>query len=290
MGLLQPADWTAQWISDSTLADPANRPLTPVHCYRSELASRSDAVKWIVLDLGSSRQMDALDLIPARPRGLHSDFRTVMFPLRFKVEVADNRDFSDARLVVDNTGQDFPNPRSNSCRFQFPALRARYVRLTVTRLARWDGPDYGVALGGFAVFNGPNYLAIGVHVDCSDSIESKFWSKDFLVDGVAAVTLAPDAAALDAGMPDTTKKFTVSRVPMLRREFNLAAAPRFPFPHAVFTKCESTAAGWMTNCWRRVIPTMAFASNTGPATSPVFSGKEPTPSARCWATAGMPDT
>jgi len=226
MGLLQPADWTAQWISDSTLADPANRPLTPVHCYRSELASRSDAVKWIVLDLGSSRQMDALDLIPARPRGLHSDFRTVMFPLRFKVEVADNRDFSDARLVVDNTGQDFPNPRSNSCRFQFPALRARYVRLTVTRLARWDGPDYGVALGGFAVFNGPNYLAIGVHVDCSDSIESKFWSKDFLVDGVAAVTLAPDAAALDAGMPDTTKKFTVSRVPMLRREFNLAGDVR----------------------------------------------------------------
>ena len=226
MGLLQQSDWTAQWISDPRLADPANRPMTPVHCYRSELASRSDAVKRIVLDLGSNKRMDALDLIPARPRGLSSDFRTVMFPLRFKVEVADNRDFNDARLVVDNTAQDFPNPRINSCRFHFPAVQARYVRLTITKLACWDGQDYGVALGGLAVFNGPNYLAIGVRVDCSDSIESKLWSKDFLVDGLAAVTLAPDAAALDAGMTDTTKKFTVSRVPMLRREFNLASEVR----------------------------------------------------------------
>ena len=225
MGLLHPADWTAQWISDPILADPGNRPLTPIHCYRSELASRAEAVKWVVLDLGAGKRMDALDIIPARPQGQHSDFRTAMFPLRFKVEVADNRDFGNARIVVDQTGEDFPNPRNNSCRFQFPAITARYVRLTVSRLARWDGQDYGVALGGLAVFDGPSSIGIGAGVDCSDSLESELWSKKFLVDGHAAATLV-DSPALDAGMTDTTKKFTVSRVPMLRREFKLAGEVR----------------------------------------------------------------
>ncbi len=225
MGLLHPADWAAQWISDPILADPANRPMTPIHCYRSELASRSDAVKWIVLDLGSSKRMDALDIIPARPQGWHSDFRTALFPLRFKVEAADNRGFRNAQLVVDNTSKDFPNPRNNSCRFQFPAMTARYVRLTVTRLVCWDGQDYGIALGGLAVFDGPQSVAIGAAVECSDSIESELWSKQFLVARKSAVALV-DSPALDAGMADTTKKFTVSRVPMLRREFNLAGKVR----------------------------------------------------------------
>ncbi len=225
MGLLQPTDWAAQWISDPILANPTNRPLTPINCYRSELAARPDVTKWIVLDLGSSKRMDALDLMPARPPGQNSDFYTVMFPLRFKVETADNRDFTNAQRVVDNTDKDFPSPRNNSCRFQFPAVTARYVRLTVTRLNCWDGQDYGVALGGLAIFDGSQSIAVGAGVECSDSIESERWSKKFLVDGKPSVALV-DSPALDVGMADTTKKFTVSRVPLLRREFNLAGKVR----------------------------------------------------------------
>ena len=220
MGLLSPSDWSAQWISDPVLADPANRPLAPVHCYRSELASQPDAVKRIILDLGVSKRMDAVDLLPARPPGQNSDFRTAMFPLRFKVEAADQRDFGDAHLVVDNTANDYPNPRHDSCHFQFPAVTARYVRLTVTRLSCWDGQDYGVALSGISVFDGSRSIAVGAGVDCFDSIESGQWSQKYLVNGRSAVDLV-DSAALDAGMADTTKRFTVSRVPLLRREFNL---------------------------------------------------------------------
>ena len=225
MGLLHPGDWSAQWISDPVLADPANRPMTPVHCYRSELATRADAVKWIVLDLGSRQGVDAVDIQPARPPGQNSDFRTAMFPLRFKVETSDRPDFNQSQLVVDQTGQDYPNPRQNSCRFQFPAVAGRYVRLTVTRMSCWDGQDYGIALGGLAVFDGQKQVARGARVECSDSIESDRWSKKYLVDGQATVALE-DSPALDAGMPDTTKNFTVSRVPMLRREFTLSGPVR----------------------------------------------------------------
>ncbi|MGH7978742.1 MAG: family 78 glycoside hydrolase catalytic domain, partial [Limisphaerales bacterium] len=222
MGLLKPSDWSAQWISDPILADPANRPLTPVHCYRSELASRPDITHWIILDLGAARRMDAVDIIPARPAKENGDFRTPMFPLRFKVETSGKPDFSDAELVVDKTGADFPNPRSPSCRYSFAPTTARYVRLTVTRLSCWDGRNYGLALGGIQVFDGPKSIAVGAQVECSDSMESQDWSKRFLVAGRDLVALAPDSPALAAGIPDVTPKSTVSRVPMLRREFNVA--------------------------------------------------------------------
>ena len=226
MGLLKPEDWTAQWISDPLLADPANRPMTPVHCYRSELVGQPEATKWIVLDLGEVKQMDALDIIPARPEGQNADLRTAMFPRRFKVETAAKPDFSDAQLVVDKTAADVPDPRNNSCRFQFAAVTGRYVRLTFTRLSCWDGRDYGLALGGLAVFDGPKSIAIDAGVECSDSIESDQWSKRYLVAGKATVALAGDAPALADALPDVPAKSTVSRVPMLRREFTLAANVR----------------------------------------------------------------
>jgi len=224
MGLLQPGAWTADWISDPELADPANRPLTPIHCYRSALATRPDVTKWIILDLGSPKRLDAVDVIPARPRGRNPDFRTLMFPRRFKVETADTRDFAAPRLVVDRTAADIPGPRADSYRVGFAAVTARFVRLTVTRLSRWDGQDYGLALGGLAVFDGGRSIAVGAPVDCSDSIESEQWSKRFLVDGRVAVALVGAAPA--AGMADVPEKFTVSRVPLLRREFVLPGAVR----------------------------------------------------------------
>ena len=222
MGLLKPGDWRALWIGDPTLADPAKRPLTPIHCYRSAAASRPETVKWIVLDLGAVKRMDAVDVIPARPRGQNMDFRTPMFPLRFKIETADHRDFHDARLVVDRTSGDIVPPRSDSCRFAFAAVTGRYVRLTVTRLTRWDGSDYALALGGLAVFDGRQSIAVGAGVECSDSMESDRCSKRFLVDGKAEVAIAADAPALAAGIADVPAKCTVSRVPLLRREFTLA--------------------------------------------------------------------
>ncbi len=78
MGLLRAEEWQAKWVGDGVLADPANRPLTPIHCYRSELANNPNVEKWITLDLGATWKVDAVDIIPARPEDLHSDFRTVM--------------------------------------------------------------------------------------------------------------------------------------------------------------------------------------------------------------------
>ena len=224
MGLLNPKDWHAHWISDPTLANPANRPLTPIHCYRSELASQPNTPKWIAVDLGSSRKIDMINLVPARPSGLNSDFRTIMFPVRFKIEVGDDADFLSSQVVVDQTAADFNAPRVAACEFRIAAVSARYVRLVVTKLAKWDGQDYAMALGGLTV-NADGKLGSGdAHVTCSDSTESSDYSVSYLGRDKQAVALASDSKAVTVDFPGVPTQHTVSRVPMLRREFTLDAA------------------------------------------------------------------
>jgi alpha-L-rhamnosidase len=221
MGLLHRDDWHAKWIGDSVLADPANRPLTPIHCYRSQLSKDPYAKKWIVLDLGAAQSIDSIDIMPARPQALHSDFRTVMYPLRFKVEIALQQDFSDARTVVDRTEEDFAAPRTPACRFQFARVSARYIKLTITKLANWAGWDYGVALGGLGAYDGQTCVSRDARISCSDSIESSEYSKSYLGTGKSAVELSADSKAVAVAFPGVPENRTVSRVPLLRREFNV---------------------------------------------------------------------
>lgn len=222
MGLLRPDEWQANWISDGVLADPLNRPLTPIHCYRSQLAHHSNVEKWIVIDLGTAQKVDSVDIIPARPEGLNGDIRTVMYPLRFKVEVASEQGFSDAHTVVDQTDKDFVAPRTPNCRFAFTGVEARYIRLTITKLAKWACNDYGVALGGFGVYSGQTCVSHTARISCSDSIESGEYSQSFLEKSKSVVELKTDSKAVTIDFPGVPVDHTVSRVPMLRREFTLS--------------------------------------------------------------------
>jgi alpha-L-rhamnosidase len=218
MGLLKSSDWQAKWISDAVLADVNNRPRTPINCYRSELATAADTRKWIVLDLGSPKKFDSVNLMAARPRGLNMDILTVGFPRRFKVEVADQSDFSDARLVVDRTAADVAVPRINDEIVKFESVTARYIRLDVTRLDRWDANQYALFLARIEVRSEKNNVGSGAEVSCSDSIETADWSKKFLVNGKPDVKFTPFPDAVAAHLDRVSSP---SRVPLLRREFSI---------------------------------------------------------------------
>ncbi len=218
MGLLKPSDWNAAWISDAVLADPANRPRTPTHCYRSEIASSADTTKWIVIDLGSSQKIDAVNLMPARPAGLNHDIMTVGFPRRFKIELANNADFSSSKTPIDHSRDDVESPRSADHAFQIETTIARYVRLTVTRLDCWDANEYALFLGQIQVMSGKRNIAVNAAVTCSDSLETDQWSKRYLVDGHPAVKFCELPAPLVIKLNDATSP---SRVPLLRKEFQI---------------------------------------------------------------------
>lgn len=251
MGLLQKSDWQAQWLTDATLAKVENMPRVPIHCYRSEIADRPDAAKWIVLDLGQAKPIDGVQLDPARPAFLQSDYASFLFPPRFRIEVATLKNFSDARTVVDQTHADVPSPRPPAIpapRFSFPQVTARYVRLAVTRLAYWDCRYWAFALGGFQVFSAGQNIARGAAVTCLDSVETSDISSRYLTTGTFSVAYQPAAPGdpwrpLDglvsplhwniATPPELVVKVdgvpwgqTASRVASMRRTFSLPASVR----------------------------------------------------------------
>jgi len=208
MGLLQPEDWQARWIAADT--GPAEE-LTPHNGFHTQFAQSAETEKWVTLDLGKARRFDAVRLWPARPYNYSPDTPGFLFPLRFKIEVSETKDFAEPRVVVDRTDSDVPNPGTEPLTLRFKPVTARYVRLRATRLrVREKGDDnYAMALAEIEVLDGEKNVAQDAAVAASDSIEAGDWSTKNLVDG----RLQSDRGG--AGLQPAT---------LLRREFTLEAA------------------------------------------------------------------
>ncbi|MBN1908098.1 MAG: family 78 glycoside hydrolase catalytic domain [Pirellulales bacterium] len=215
MGLLDPADWQAEWIA-ADVAPIAPKPRSPHNGYHSQLADKADEEKWVGVDLGTVKKIDAVRLHPARP----FDFRDTpgfLFPVRFKIEVASSADFSDAKTVVNQTKADVVNPSTTAPVYRFPATPGRYVRLTATRLAQRDPGMFGLALAEMDVLGQGKNLARGARVTHLDSIENGGWSASRLVDGRSMPDrgedgVAPQPATMlrkEFSLPEKIKKATV---------------------------------------------------------------------------------
>jgi alpha-L-rhamnosidase len=204
MGLLEASDWNARWIADAN-SIVSNRVNAPRNGYHSEFARSADPAKWVAVDLGESRRFDTVRLWPARPFDWQPDTPGFLFPVRFRVEVADHADFSDARLVIDRTQGDEPNPGTNGWVGRFKAERARHVRLTATRLCERDAGNFGLALAELELLDGGRNIAAGSTVTALDSKEDGAWSRTNLVDGIIQ-SVGPGAGpgALPATLARTT--------------------------------------------------------------------------------------
>jgi alpha-L-rhamnosidase len=205
MGLLEPGDWGARWISDGVAP---SEPARGAHNgYHSQFATSADTAKWVSVDLGESRKVDSVRLFPARPYDWSPDTPGFLFPLRFRVEVSDSPDFASAQTVVDRTAQDVPSPGTEPLSLSFDRVAARYVRLTATRLRERDGGQFGLALAEMQVLGGGKVVSQGAKVAALDSIESGAWSAANLTNGDTTSHPAGASKALPA--------------PLLRRSLRL---------------------------------------------------------------------
>lgn len=125
--------------------------LTPVG-YETPPAGTDDAVRWVQVDLGASRPIDAVKLLPMLDWGANAQ----SFPARFKVEVSDDPAFKTASLFTDQTGADYPNPHDEVAVFKATGKAGRYVRLTATRLR-----NQKLALTKLEVWSGGKDVAQG---------------------------------------------------------------------------------------------------------------------------------
>ncbi len=194
MGLLDQSDWGADWIHldrglhRESAAEEESRSLRIG--YASEPAVSPDQEKWVAIDLGASRTIDAIQLHPAR-RFLR-EFGALkfinydvgyLFPKRFVIEVANRSDFSDARTIVDHSHADEPNPGTDAPRYRCQPTNGRYVRLRITKLRSYAAAIHGVTLAELRVFSGEENVARGRRVTASDAVAAPEYSTEYLVDG-----------------------------------------------------------------------------------------------------------
>lgn len=127
--------------------------------YVSKLAHAFDQPTWVQIDLGTSCKIDGLRLYPAfTPGDEHAN--GFGFPARFKVEVADEQSFANPKLLVDQTGSDFPEPYDEITEFPARSISGRYVRFTAVKLRpAQDGVGYKLALSRMEVVSGGKNVA-----------------------------------------------------------------------------------------------------------------------------------
>jgi alpha-L-rhamnosidase len=161
-GMLSKSDWTAQWIGDTDVPITKENRYYPNAGYFSDYSSVPFTEKWVVIDLGATQAVDEVKLYPA-------DGKEMLFPLHFKVEIAEDPAFAGAKIIAgalnDKTpeGQTFPFAAKLSA-----PVRGRYVRLTVTKLPSAEKDIYVYGLAEIEILYRGKNLALGKPVQASE--------------------------------------------------------------------------------------------------------------------------
>jgi len=135
--------------------------------YEAPVGTAEDEVRWVQVDLGSPRKIDAVKLYPkfnpSPPRGLG-------FPVRFRIDISDDPQFAAATPVSDHTSTDLADPIDRIQTFAAHGAQGRYVRVTATRLravppprrsAAGAPPSYRFSLAKMDVISGGQDIAVG---------------------------------------------------------------------------------------------------------------------------------
>jgi hypothetical protein len=168
----------------------ANATPSPSNGYHSLIMQTADHVKWVQVDLGSALALDEVRLIPARPTDF-ADTPGFGFPARFRVEVSDDAAFKKPTTLLDRTKEDVSNPGDNAYPVAVKNVKARYVRVTATKLWKRSN-DFIFALAELQVDSGGKNVARGKTVTSLDSIEAGRWSRRYLVDDFSSRHRLPD--------------------------------------------------------------------------------------------------
>ena len=172
LGNLQPL---APYISGERMAAT---PATSYCAYRSKVVSQPETVTWVQIDLKTRVAIDAVRLYPASERmypGRDQYYAGEGFPLRFRIEAAEDERFAKPVMIADMTQSDFPDLMDQIPQFS-RATKGRYVRVTATRLRTvkmqpknglptgtppQDSPDYTLTIAKIGVLSGGQDVAVG---------------------------------------------------------------------------------------------------------------------------------
>ncbi|MBI84104.1 MAG: hypothetical protein CMJ81_12965 [Planctomycetaceae bacterium] len=169
--------------------------------WHSKIMPRADMEKWVQVDLGASHRIDEILLFPAHVVYGGHPGPGFGFPPRFRIDVSDDPDFASFTAVTDQTSGNYPHPGNEIQAFEGPGAKARFVRITATKL--WQRTeDWIFALGELAVRSGTKNLAAGAKVTSSDSIEAgRSWGRQYLTDESAHIARSKLVYAVATNFP-----------------------------------------------------------------------------------------
>ncbi len=171
----------------------AATPATAYCAYRSKVVTNPETVTWFQVDLGKSLPIQAIQLFPASERGYPTGgvYAGEGFPLRFRIEAADDPGFSAPVTVADFTHSDFPDVKDNITQYTAQdGVHGRYVRLTATHLrvvkiparidavgantpsiiaGTKDSPDFTLTVAKMAVLSEGRDVAVGCNVSVDEA-------------------------------------------------------------------------------------------------------------------------
>jgi len=173
-------------------------PAAAYRAYRSKVVTNPDLATWVQIDLKQSISIDLIQLLPAAENwfpGRDQYYAGEGFPLRFKIEASDEAGFSHPTMIADLTKSDFPDVNDYITQYSAKGVRARYVRLTATKLRAvkivgpdfnpadlpvnqilHDGPNFTLTLAKVAVYNAGKEVSVG----CSVTADELYGNTDLL--------------------------------------------------------------------------------------------------------------
>ena len=142
---------------------------------------------WVQLDLGQNYPIDSLAMVPIHVPIRGPQGEGYGFPLRFKLEVADNAEMNGAVVLVDQTANDVENPGLYPLVFRPEVVTARYVRLTSTKHVATEAGFFW-AMGELMVLCGNRNVAAECVVTATSHLELfPNWAVNRIVDSQSAL-------------------------------------------------------------------------------------------------------
>lgn len=153
--------------------------------FRSQRHGQADQREWIEIDLGASRRIDELILVPEIWRDTDTSLHADGFPEEFRI-VAGKTGDREGKVIASYTREDKLLPRIAPLVVPCGGVEASWIRLEATVLGprAWD-EGYALHLFEILVFSGLNNVALHQPVRASSQIAQGpgKYDKAFIVDG-----------------------------------------------------------------------------------------------------------
>lgn len=178
----------SQLRAELSALPPAPSPQPHEHAgFHSGFAPQADSIRWVQVDLGAERALNAVVVVPA----MLGSVEAYGFPLRFRIDASNDPLFGESTTLSDQTEADVA-PSLAPWHIAANRVKARYVRITATKLSVQPrlGKRFIFCLGEMLVFSGGRNVALRAEVFAPKSVETlPTWSPRHLVDGCHALGL-----------------------------------------------------------------------------------------------------